>query len=195
LLPKPATIRLVLSIAVSQGWSLRQLDVQNTFLHDVLEEDVYMRQPPGFIDPTHPTYHCKLDKTLYGLKQAPRAWYSRLSNKLHSLGFVSSRADISLFLYRRGSIAIFILVYVDDIIIAGSSNSAIDALLLDLKSNFALKDLGPLHFFLGIQVTQAANGLHLGQEKYVQDLLQRAGMVHCKPAVTPLPTSEKLSTQ
>jgi hypothetical protein len=67
-----------------------------------------MRQPPGFIDPTHPTYHCKLDKALYGLKQAPRTWYSCLSNKLHSLGFVSSRADISLFLYRRGLVTIFI---------------------------------------------------------------------------------------
>jgi hypothetical protein len=171
------------------------LDVQNAFLHGVLEEDVYMRQPPGFINPTHPTYHCKLDKALYGLKQAPRTWYSCLSNKLHSLGFVSSRADISLFLYHRGLVTIFILVYMDDIIIAGSSNSGIDALLLDLKSDFALKDLGPLHFFLGIQVTQAADGLHLSQEKYAQDLLQQVGMVHCKPVVTPLPTSEKLSAQ
>jgi hypothetical protein len=79
---KPATIRLILSLAVSHGWVLRQLDVQNAFLHGILEEEVYMKQPPGFIDPVFPSYHCKLDKTLYGLKQAPRAWYSRLSDKL-----------------------------------------------------------------------------------------------------------------
>ena len=78
---KAATIRLVLSIAVSRGWSLRQLDVQNAFFHGVLEEDVYMKQPPGFVSKDAPSYVCKLDKSLYGLKQAPRAWYSRLSKK------------------------------------------------------------------------------------------------------------------
>ena len=79
---KAATIRLVLSVAVSRGWSLRQLDVQNVFLHGVLEEEVYMRQPPGYVDKKRPNYVCKLDKALYGLKQAPRAWHARLSGKL-----------------------------------------------------------------------------------------------------------------
>jgi hypothetical protein len=79
---KLATIRLVLSLAASQGWVLHQLDVQNVFLHGVLEEEVYMKQPPGFVSKEFPSYHCKLDKALYGLKQAPHAWYSRLSDKL-----------------------------------------------------------------------------------------------------------------
>jgi hypothetical protein len=78
---KAATIRLILSLAVSNGWSLRQLDVQNTFLHGVLEEEVYMRQPPGYESSEHPNFVYKLDKTIYGLKQAPRAWYSKLSSK------------------------------------------------------------------------------------------------------------------
>jgi hypothetical protein len=82
---KFATIRLVLSLALSQGWSLRQLDVQNVFLHGVLEEDVYMKQHLGFEDSSHPHYQCKLDKALYGLKQAPHAWYFRLSLKLQAL--------------------------------------------------------------------------------------------------------------
>ncbi len=82
---KAATIRLILSIAVSKGWSLRQLDVQNAFLHGVLEEEVYMRQPPGYEDKAYPHYICKLDKALYDLKQAPRARYSRLSHKLQEL--------------------------------------------------------------------------------------------------------------
>jgi histone deacetylase 1/2 len=78
---KAATIRLVLSIVVSRGWCLRQLDVHNAFLHGVFEE-VYMRQPPGYEDKTRPQHVCRLDKALYGLKQAPRAWYSRLSMML-----------------------------------------------------------------------------------------------------------------
>jgi hypothetical protein len=78
---------LVLSIAVSEGWSLHQLDVQNAFLRVVLGEDVFMKQSSGFVDSNFPSYHCKLDKALYGLKQAPWVWYSRLSDKLHSLGF------------------------------------------------------------------------------------------------------------
>lgn len=84
---KAATIRLILSIAVSRGWSLRQLDVQNAFLHGILEEEVYMQQPPGYESKTCPSYVCKLDNTLYGLKEAPRAWYARLCSKLETLGF------------------------------------------------------------------------------------------------------------
>ena len=87
---KVATIHLVLSLAVSQNWGIRQLDVQNVFLHGILEEDVYMTQPPGYTSSSFPNYVCKLDKSLYGLKQAPRAWYSLLSNTLHQLGFHSS---------------------------------------------------------------------------------------------------------
>lgn len=113
---KAATIRLVLSLAVSNNWSICQLDIQNVFLHGVLEEDVFMRQPPGFEDRQLPHYVCKLDKSLYGLKQAPRAWYSRLSTKLQQLGFHASKADTSLFFFRQGDVTIYFLVYVDDII-------------------------------------------------------------------------------
>jgi len=107
---KIATVRLVLSLAVTRGWCLRQLDVQNAFLHGVLEEEVYMKQPPGFENPRYPSFVCKLKKAIYGLKQAPRAWYSRLSSKLISLGFVSSKSDTSLFIYRKGSVEIYMLM-------------------------------------------------------------------------------------
>jgi hypothetical protein len=114
---KPTTIRLILSLALSQCWDLRQLDVKNVFLHDILEEEVYMKQPSGFVSSQFSSYHCKLDKALYGLKQASRAWYSRLSDKLQTLGFSPSKTDISLFHYKKGLITMFLLVYVDDIII------------------------------------------------------------------------------
>jgi histone deacetylase 1/2 len=86
---KAATIQLILSLAISKDWCLRQLDVQNAFLHGVLEEEVYMFQPPGYVDSKFPDHVCKLDKPIYGLKQAPRAWYARLCNKLQALGFTS----------------------------------------------------------------------------------------------------------
>jgi histone deacetylase 1/2 len=120
LVVKAATIRLVLSIVVSNGWSLRQLDVQNAFLHGVLEEEVYMKQPPGYENKNRPNYLCKLDKALYGLKQAPRAWYHRLSVKLQDLGFKPSKGDTSLFYFRKGDLVMFMLIYVDDIIVASS---------------------------------------------------------------------------
>jgi hypothetical protein len=152
-----------------------------------------MKQPPGFVNAEFPSYHCKLDKALYELKQAPRAWYSCLSDKLQSLGFLSSKADISLFQYHKGSITIVLLVYVDDIIVASSSSAVMEALLGDLKSDFALKDLGPLHYFLGIEVNYIADGLYLSQTKYTTDLLKRAGMLACKSAPTPLSPTGKLS--
>ena len=190
---KAATIRLVLAIAVSKGWSLRQLDVQNAFLHGILEEEVFMRQPPGYEDKKSPHYVCKLDKALYGLKQAPRAWYSRLSLQLKYLGFIASKADTSLFIYNKAGVVIFVLIYVDDIIVASSSQNATNALLHDLSSEFALKDLGDLHFFLGIEVKKTQDGIVLNQEKYITELLSRMGMKNCKPVPTPLSSSEKLS--
>jgi hypothetical protein len=101
--------------------------------------------------------------------------------------------DMSLFHFSKGQITVFLLVYVDDIIIASSSPDATTALLHALQADFALKDLGPLHYFLGLEVTRAADGLYLSQQKYTADLLQRAGMTTCKPAPTPLSSSSKFS--
>jgi histone deacetylase 1/2 len=156
---KTETVRLVLALAVSGGWSLRQLDVKNVFLHGVLEEEVYMRQPPGHEDKSKPTYICKLDKALYELKQAPQAW----SSKLVSLGFPASKSDTSLFIYQKSNTTIYMLIYVDDIIVATSSQAATDALLKDLRQEFALKDLGDLSYFLGIEVQKVDKELVLSQ--------------------------------
>ena len=120
-----------------------------------------MQQPPGYEDSTRLGYVCKLDKALYGLKQAPKAWHARLSNKLTSLGFQVSNADTSLFFLNKNDLTMFVLVYVDDIIVVSSTGKATDALLRQLKSEFALKDLGELHYFLGIEVSKVHDGLVL----------------------------------
>jgi hypothetical protein len=109
------------------------------------------------------------------------------------LGFQASKANTSLFFYNKGSPTIFLLVYVDDIIITSSLQESIAALLEYLRADFALKDLGPLHYFLGIEVKQDCDGLHLSQGKYAADILKRAGMTHCKPVTTLLAVSDKLS--
>lgn len=96
---KPATLRLILSLAVSQGWSLRQLDINNAFLQGTLTEDVYMAQPPGFINPSFPSHVCKLNKAIYGLRQASRAWYEELKQYLYSQNFKPTVSDSSLFIY------------------------------------------------------------------------------------------------
>jgi histone deacetylase 1/2 len=190
---KSATIRIVLTIVVSRSWSLRQLDVKNAFLHGVLEEEVYMKQPLGFEDPHTPHFICKLVKAIYGLKQAPRAWFAQLNIKLTVLGFIPSKADTSLFLYDNPSVTVYVLIYVDDIIVTSSSHDAITSLLHDLRKDFALKDLGPLYYFLGIEVQKIHNGLCLTQEKYAADILEKIGMTKCTSMHTPLSSSEPLS--
>ena len=190
---KPATVRLVLSLAVSRGWSLRQIDVSNAFLHGYLSEEVYMQQPPGFEDARYPSHVCKLQRALYGLKQSPRAWYARLSARLLELGFVSSKADTSLFFFAQHDVQIYMLVYVDDIVIAGSSQGAVDGLVRSLAASFPIKDLGPLAYFLGLEASFNSGGLTLTQRKYALDLLHRVSMETCKPTSTPLSTSDQLA--
>lgn len=114
---KSTTIRIILSLAVLNKWTLHQLDVNNAFLHGQLKECLFMEQPPGFVDPQRPNHVCKLNKALYDLKQAPRAWFHRLSTFLISNGFSCSRADTSLFIFKRGECIMYLLVYVDDLIL------------------------------------------------------------------------------
>jgi histone deacetylase 1/2 len=152
-----------------------------------------MYQPPGYVDKVHPTRVCRLQKSLYGLKQSPRAWYSKLSSKLQSLGFIPSKADTSLFIFIHKQVTIYMLIYVDDIIITGSCEKAVHMLMKKLSDAFALKDLGKLSYFLGIEVTDQDDGVALTQAKYAADLLRRVNMHNCKDIATPMASSEKLS--
>ncbi|CAH9137282.1 unnamed protein product [Cuscuta epithymum] len=190
---KPATIRTVLSIALSNNWPLHQLDVNNAFLHGFLDETVYMHQPPGFKDSSRPSDVCLLKKSLYGLKQAPRAWYHRFASHATKLGFHHSKVDHSLFIYHHNGATAYLLLYVDDIVLTASSPTLLRTLISQLGAEFSIKDLGLLTFFLGIAVTRRPGCLLLSQQKYATEIIHRAGMSSCKPTCTPVDTSSKLS--
>ena len=152
-----------------------------------------MEQLPGFISATNLCYVCKLNRALYGLKQSPHAWYTKLSTYMLKCGFQGSKFDTSVFFSNKGSSIIILLIYVDDIIITGSHSILVNSLIDQLHNQFALKDLGSLSYFLGIQVTRTPSSLHLCQHKCITDLLYRAQMFDCKHASTPMSTSSSLS--
>jgi hypothetical protein len=158
---KPATVRVVLSIALSLKWETRQLNVKNAFLHGKLTEVVYCRQPTGFIDSTRPEHVCRLNRSLYSLKQAPRAWYQRFATFITSIGFTCSRTDTSLFVLQCVEGTAFLLLYVNKIVLTASSTQLLDRITASLRSEFAMMDMGSLHYFLGIAVTHNSSGMHL----------------------------------
>ncbi|CAL1404046.1 unnamed protein product [Linum trigynum] len=182
---KPATLRLILGLAVTQGWPLHQIDVANAFLHGQLQETVYMQQPPGFVDPDRPDYVCRLRKSIYGLRQAPQTWFQCLAAALGRFGFSTSRTDPSLFIYKSSAVRLYMLVYVDDIVITGNDNSTIQRLMVFLRDNFALREMGALSYFLGIEVHRTSSGIVLSQRKFILDLLDRAHMSTANPISTP----------
>ncbi|GJS29457.1 ribonuclease H-like domain-containing protein [Tanacetum coccineum] len=189
---KPATIRTVLSLAVSRRWPIHQLDVKNAFLNGDLSETVYMHQPPGFVDSRYPHHVCLLQRSLYGLKQAPRAWFQRFAGYATRAGFSPSRCDSSLFIYTQGSQVAYLLIYVDDIILTASSSVLLRQIIDSLHKEFDMTDLGALNYFLGISAVRHSTGLFLSQKKYALQLLERAHMVNCNPSRTPVDTDSKL---
>ncbi|KAK4366366.1 hypothetical protein RND71_014246 [Anisodus tanguticus] len=169
------------------------MDVKNAFLHGDFKETVYMHQPLGFRYPDHLNHVCLLKKSLYGLKQAPRAWYKRFADYVSTIGFSHSRSDHSLFIYHRGTSLAYIMLYVDDIILTTSSDKLCKSIMSLVNSEFDMKDLRPLSYFLGIVVTHHAGSLFLSQRKYAAEIIKRADMSSCKSSPTPVDTKPKLS--
>ncbi|KAB2635153.1 hypothetical protein D8674_025687 [Pyrus ussuriensis x Pyrus communis] len=182
---KLTTVRLLLAVASVQQWHLHQLDVNNTFLHGDLEEDVYMSLPPGF-GRKGETRVCKLHKSLYGLKQASRQWFIKLSCALRKAGYQQSKADYSLFVRNHDGKFTTLLVYVDDIILARNNIQAIEDTKSFLMKQFKLKDLGQLRYFLGIEIARSSKGITLSQRKYALEILEDAGHLGAKPATSPM---------
>ncbi|KAI0494791.1 hypothetical protein KFK09_024934 [Dendrobium nobile] len=169
---KLPTIRIMLTLALYNNWTVQQLDVANAFLHGKLTETIYIRQPKGFEDSSKPEHVCRLNKAIYGLKQAPRQWYNTFTSFLLTLGFNHSQADPSLLIYAKNQVKIFLLIYVDDILITGNSSAMISSVLTTLDSEFAMKHLGEVHDFLGIKITKTDSSYFLSQAKYAYKILQ-----------------------
>ncbi|GFY93864.1 hypothetical protein Acr_09g0003100 [Actinidia rufa] len=194
---KLTTVRVIISLAASYSWPLHQLDVKNAFLNGDLHETIYMDPPPGFRAKGEYTGKvCRLRKSLYGLKQSPRAWFSRFSEVVLSLDFIRCQSDHTCFIHRRpNGQCVIISVYVDDIIITGDDVSGIKRVKQTLRKAFDTTDLGPLRYFLGIEVARSRRGISLSQRKYVLDLLQDTGMMGCRPASSPMDPNFKLSLE
>ncbi|CAM8960116.1 unnamed protein product [Rhodiola kirilowii] len=191
---KMTTVRTVLALASSKNWPLFQLDVDNAFLHGALDEEVYMTFPPGFFKQEKQLgMVCKLNKSLYGLKQASRQWFSKFSDALLTYEFHQSSHDHSLFTYDHNGDFLILLVYVDDVVITGTSTSLIDSVKTFIHSAFKIKDLGQFKYFLGIEVARSPSGIFINQRKYVLDLLSEVGLLACKPSTTPMDIKQKLA--
>ena len=183
---KPTTIRVMLTIALSRGWLIHQLDINNAFLNGLLHEEVFMEQPPGFIQHNQSHLVFKLHKTLYGLKQAPSAWFEKLNIALYSFGFIFAKSDQSSFICVTKSHSTYILMYVDDIIITSSSEQVVIYLITNLNREFTLKDLREINYFLGIEVKHIVEGIHLSQGKYITNLLCKSKKQGANPISTPM---------
>ena len=187
------TIRLLVAIAVHLNWPIHQLDVLTAFLNGLLKEDVYMYQPPRFVVAGAEHLVCKLHKALYGLKQSPRAWYARLHAALIAWKLIQSSSDPNLYYAHIGSDTVALLVYVDDILLTGSSPTLIAQLKTHLHQTFKTNDLGPIRRYLGVQFDRTPTGLHMHQSEYALSILRLFNMEDCKPSLTPLPEGFTLS--
>lgn len=192
---KPISIRLVLTIAITRGWSLRQIDISNAFLHGNLEERIVVSQPQGFVDQRFPHHVCLLMKALFGLKQAPLMWFRRLECFLKSIGFIQSINDPSLFTLNTGNEQVFIFIYVDDMVVTGSKDEVFEGAISAMEKEFMLRRLGDLSFFLGIQVKRVQQGLFLNQQLYLSNLLKSCDLENLKPSSTPMITKQDLVSQ
>jgi len=185
---KHSTLRALLAKVAADNLELRQLDVTTAFLQGDINEEVFVQQPQGFEQGKGLT--CHLNRALYGLRQAPRAWYQRLHSELDSIGFKESSADPSLYIKIYKTHIVYVLVYVDDILIAGNKE-AVDYVSACLSSAFKVRDLGDVHLFLGMTITRDRKNrmLMLGQERMITSLLTKYGQESARPNATPLNSS------
>jgi hypothetical protein len=177
------TIHTLLVVASIRKWSISQLDVKNVFLNGELCEDVYMHPPPRYSIPEGMV--CHLRCSLYGLKHAPHVWFQRFASMVTAVGFSASAHDPALFVHVSPRGQTLLLLYVDDMIITGDDPEYIAFVKAYLSDQFLMSDLGPLTYFLGIEIS-TPEGFLLSQEKYIQDLLDRVSLTDHRTVETPM---------
>ncbi|WP_375667135.1 reverse transcriptase domain-containing protein, partial [Bartonella sp. AC326YNZD] len=185
-------IRMLLAFTSFKNFKLFQMDVKSAFLNGYIEEEVYVKQPPGFENHMHPEYVYKLHKALYGLKQAPRAWYERLSKFLLDNGFTRGKIDTTLFIKLHDDGMLLVQIYVDDIIFGATNKKMCKEFFECMQGEFEMSAMGELKYFLGLQINQAQDGIFINQAKYTKDMLKKFKMSESKPLSTPMSTTTKL---
>ncbi|VVT58414.1 uncharacterized protein SAPINGB_P006194 [Magnusiomyces paraingens] len=184
------TVRIVLAIAAQFGFQVHHMDVETAFLNGDLKEDIYMRQPKGFVVKGQESKVCHLKKSLYGLKQAPLCWNEKIHGALVKLGFIRNESDYGVYTKGSGSTMVIIALYVDDLLISGNSSEVIAKTKSSLSSMFKMKDLGPVEQFLGMRVKQSPYHITVDVSRYIFDVLEEFGMQNCSSVKTPLPTRD-----
>ncbi|GJW45893.1 retrovirus-related pol polyprotein from transposon TNT 1-94 [Tanacetum coccineum] len=182
------SIRILLAYACALDFKLFQMDVKSAFLNGFINEEVYVAQPPGFIDFEKPNHVYKLKKALYGLKQAPKAWYDRLKAFLikheYKMGMVFTK--------KKSSNLIIVQIYVDDIIFGLTCQDMCDEFAKIMHDEFEMSMMGELNFFLGLQIKQMEDGIFFNQSKYIKEMLKIFGLEDSKPMKTPMSSNTKL---
>ena len=189
------SVRFLLAIGALHQLQLHQMDVSTAFLHGELTDEVYMRQPEGFIEPGKEHLVCHLKRSIYGLKQSPCCWNHTLDNRLKEMGFKQAPCDPCLYLLSDSEGELFVVgVYVDDIILGGKSVDKMITTKKELNEKFKMKDLGPLHHFLGVKIIQdqLTGVTWIGQPSYTEKILQKYGMHDSKPVSSPVNPDIKL---
>lgn len=189
------SVRMLLAVAAQRGWLVHHMDVKSAFLNGDLKEEVYVRQPPGFVAAGHEGKVLRLKKALYGLKQAPRAWNAKLDNTLRELGFTRCSSEHGMYTKGGATSRVVVGVYVDDLIITGARAADVDSFKEQMRRMFKMSDLGLLSFYLGLEVKQAGDAITLGQAAYARKLLEKAGMAGCNPCHTPMEVRLRLSAK
>ncbi|GKC86737.1 retrovirus-related pol polyprotein from transposon TNT 1-94, partial [Tanacetum coccineum] len=187
------SIRILLAYACAHDFKLFQMDVKIAFLNGFINKEVYVSQPPGFVDFERPNHVFKLKKALYGLKQAPKAWYDRLKAFLLDHKYTMGLVDNTLFTKKRDSHIIILQIYVDDIIFGSTCQDLCDDFSKIMHDEFKMNMMGELNFFLGLQIKQLEDGIFFNQSKYVKEMLKKFSLEDSKPIKTPMSSKTKLT--
>ena len=191
---KPETFRILLATATQKDLQLGQMDVKSAYLHSNIEEEIYLEQPQGFVKKANSGQKlvCKLNKSIYGLKQAAKNWYEALTSLLLKKGFKRSRNDYCLFVRKEDGTFSYVLVWVDDIVVAGATEEAVNEIKSILNETFKMDDRGVLNWFLGMQILRSNDKITVDQKKYIETVLQEFNMNECKAVATPGEVNLKL---
>nr|GEY10045.1 retrotransposon protein, putative, Ty1-copia subclass [Tanacetum cinerariifolium] len=187
-------IRILIAIAAYNDYEIWQMDVKIAFLNGYLNEEVYMEQPEGFVNPKYPNRVCKLKHSIYGLKQASRQWNKRFDNEIKKFGFTQNRNEPYVYLKASGSNITFLILYVDDILIMGNNIPMLQSVKTYLGRCFAMKDLGEAAYILGIKIYRDRSRLiGLCQSAYIEKIIKRYCMENSKRRSIPMKEKLKLS--